>query len=50
MTDRITHVCTCEDLPAIRVAATAEPSTELLDRAHAGWERFVRTFEGASDD
>ncbi|MDA5285862.1 hypothetical protein [Streptomyces sp. Isolate_45] len=27
-----------------------EPSAELLHRALVGWERFLRTFEGRSDD
>ncbi|MGE7391822.1 hypothetical protein ACQKM2_40785 [Streptomyces sp. NPDC004126] len=55
MTDRITHSCVCEVLmtahaPAERVAATLAPSTDLLDRALAGWERFLSTFEAASDE
>ncbi|MGE7385950.1 hypothetical protein ACQKM2_10800 [Streptomyces sp. NPDC004126] len=33
-----------------RVATTVTPSTELLDRALAGWERFLSTFEKVSDE
>ncbi|UQX02373.1 hypothetical protein [Streptomyces sp. RerS4] len=36
--------------PLARVATIGEPSTNLLDRAHAGWERFLETFEGPSDE
>ncbi|MCX5378801.1 hypothetical protein [Streptomyces sp. NBC_00091] len=57
MTDRITHSCICEmlgietaNVPVERVAARFEPSTGLLDRAQAGWERFLDTFEGASNE
>ncbi|MEU8776067.1 hypothetical protein [Streptomyces sp. NPDC048606] len=55
MTDRITHSCVCEvprtaEVPFKRAAAASEPSTELLDRAQVGWERFLSTFEAASDD
>ncbi|MEU9032096.1 hypothetical protein AB0D46_32250 [Streptomyces sp. NPDC048383] len=32
------------------VPALTEPSTELLDRAPAGWERFLDTFEGVPDE
>ncbi|MCX5376037.1 hypothetical protein [Streptomyces sp. NBC_00091] len=32
------------------VAATITPSADLLDRALAGWERFLSTFEAASDE
>lgn len=39
-----------EESPSTRVAAAVEPSTELLDRALAGWERFLDTFEGESDE
>lgn len=27
-----------------------EPSQELLDRARAGWERFLETFEELPDE
>ncbi|MFD4245648.1 hypothetical protein ACFWP3_29255 [Streptomyces sp. NPDC058525] len=55
MTDRIAHSCVCEapetaDVPVKRVAAMAEPSTGLLDRAQAGWERFLSTFEAVCHD
>ncbi|MFF5706003.1 hypothetical protein ACFY7H_26515 [Streptomyces sp. NPDC012794] len=36
--------------PSVRAVAAIEPSSELLDRALAGWERFVSSFEGASDE
>lgn len=32
------------------VAAAVEPSSDLLDRALVGWERFLDTFEKASDE
>ncbi|GLX17864.1 MULTISPECIES: hypothetical protein [Streptomyces] len=38
------------DQPLTRARAIGEPSAELLDRAHAGWERFLVTFEGAPDE
>ena len=38
------------DTDAKDVAALVEPSTELLDRALAGWERFLDTFEGVPDE
>lgn len=55
MTDRITCSCVCEvlktvDVPVKRVSAVSEPSTDLLDRAQAGWERFLNTFEEVSDE
>ncbi|GHB46120.1 hypothetical protein GCM10010347_14670 [Streptomyces cirratus] len=37
-----------EPLPGVR--AMVEPGTELLDRALAGWQRFLTTFEGASGE
>ncbi|MEU8776180.1 hypothetical protein [Streptomyces sp. NPDC048606] len=33
-----------------RVAGAVYPSAELLDRALAGWDRFLATFEGAPDE
>jgi hypothetical protein len=39
-----------EDAPSARVAAVVEPSADLLDRALVGWECFLSTFEGASDE
>lgn len=55
VTDRITPSCVCEALetthvPVERVTAAFEPGTDLLDRALAGWERFLSTFEGAPDE
>lgn len=38
------------DKPLPRVRAIEQPSVELLDRALAGWERFLATFEGVSDE
>ncbi|MGE7389325.1 hypothetical protein ACQKM2_28020 [Streptomyces sp. NPDC004126] len=32
------------------VAAVITPSADLLDRALAGWERFLDTFEAESDE
>ncbi|MEU9039868.1 hypothetical protein AB0D45_33870 [Streptomyces sp. NPDC048352] len=32
------------------VAETIAPSTDLLDRAQAGCERFLSTFEAACDE
>ncbi|WP_185899737.1 hypothetical protein [Streptomyces sp. WAC07061] len=32
------------------VAVTIAPSADLLDRALAGWERFLSTFEAVSDE
>ncbi|MFF4430728.1 hypothetical protein ACFYZ4_16355 [Streptomyces sp. NPDC001513] len=39
-----------EDIPSERVAAVVEPSADLLDRALVGWERFLDTLQGASDE
>ncbi|MCX5194940.1 hypothetical protein OOK31_13680 [Streptomyces sp. NBC_00249] len=36
--------------PSSRVAAAVEPSADLLDRALAGWERFLDTFEEVPDE
>lgn len=33
-----------------RAKALDKPSQCLLDRARVGWERFLDTFEGASDE
>lgn len=32
------------------VAAAIEPSPELLDRALVGWEQFLNTFGGPTDE
>ncbi|MGE7389231.1 hypothetical protein ACQKM2_27545 [Streptomyces sp. NPDC004126] len=45
-----THDQTAQDEPWPRPEADTGPSQELLDRALAGWERFLNTFEGASDE
>ncbi|MEU7603742.1 hypothetical protein AB0B78_18700 [Streptomyces sp. NPDC040724] len=39
-----------EDIHSVKVAALVEPSAELLDRALVGWERFLGTLQGASDE
>ncbi|MEU9159408.1 hypothetical protein AB0D29_03855 [Streptomyces sp. NPDC048424] len=39
-----------EDIPWMRAAAIGEPSADLLDRALVGWERFLDTLQGASDE
>ncbi|MFD7835972.1 hypothetical protein [Streptomyces sp. NPDC059761] len=33
-----------------RAQALDNPTQELLDRAWVGWERFLDTFEAASDE
>lgn len=33
-----------------RAATTVELSTDLLDRARTGWDRFLDSFEGAADE
>ncbi|WP_330296003.1 hypothetical protein [Streptomyces sp. NBC_00503] len=38
------------DTPSAGVTAAVEPSTDLLDRALTGWERFLDTFEGGPDE
>ncbi|MFH8887280.1 MULTISPECIES: hypothetical protein [unclassified Streptomyces] len=38
------------DIETENIAASIEPSAELLDRALVGWERFLDTFEGALDE
>ncbi|MCX5196812.1 hypothetical protein OOK31_23445 [Streptomyces sp. NBC_00249] len=38
------------DTLSVRAVAAIEPSSELLDRALAGWERFLGTFETTSDE
>ncbi|MEU3311793.1 hypothetical protein ABZ743_03900 [Streptomyces sp. NPDC006662] len=47
---QIFHPDDTGDAPWPRPVAQAEPSKELLNRAHAGWERFLDTFEEASDE
>ncbi|MEU9376655.1 hypothetical protein AB0D94_23190 [Streptomyces sp. NPDC048255] len=39
-----------EDVSSVRVAAIGEPSADLLDRALVGWERFLSTLQGVSDE
>ncbi|MEW1635868.1 hypothetical protein AB0469_17535 [Streptomyces sp. NPDC093801] len=36
--------------PSVRAKAIHGPSIELLDRALAGWERFLDTFEEVPDE
>ncbi len=38
------------DTSLVRVVAVVEPGSDLLDRAQAGWEHFLSTFEGAPDE
>ncbi|MEV6575509.1 hypothetical protein [Streptomyces sp. NPDC051577] len=38
------------DAEESRATAKVEPSADLLDRARDGWERFLDTFEAASDE
>ncbi|WP_405978978.1 hypothetical protein [Streptomyces sp. NBC_00158] len=38
------------DNPWSRAQKTSNLSAELLDRALVGWERFLGTFEAASDE
>lgn len=38
------------DEPSTRVTAIDTPGTDLLTRAHAGWQRFLDTFQGAPDE
>ncbi len=39
-----------DDTSSSTAVAAIEPSSELLTRAQAGWERFLATFKGASDE
>ncbi|MBT2478392.1 hypothetical protein [Streptomyces sp. ISL-94] len=39
-----------DDTSSLGVVAVVEPSSDLLDRAQVGWERFLDTFEGAPDE
>ncbi|GAA0276030.1 hypothetical protein GCM10010302_12060 [Streptomyces polychromogenes] len=52
MTSHITHSGThkapsfaISDEPSTRVTVIDTPGTDLLDRAHAGWQRFLETLE-----
>lgn len=36
--------------PSARATGVRDPTPELLDRALAGWERFLDSLEGASDE
>lgn len=36
--------------PRPEASPSPSPSQELLDRAQVGWERFLGTFEAASDE
>ncbi|WP_157880441.1 hypothetical protein [Streptomyces katrae] len=40
-----THAPETPDAPLTRVTVIDTPNTDLLDRAQAGWERFLDTFE-----
>ncbi|MBP2038905.1 hypothetical protein J2Z77_004718 [Streptomyces avidinii] len=39
-----------DDALSARVAGIGEPSSDLLDRALVGWERFVATLRGVTDE
>ncbi|MFF4366093.1 hypothetical protein [Streptomyces sp. NPDC001594] len=39
------HAPEASDAPVTRVTVIDTPGTDLLDRAHAGWQRFLGTFE-----
>ncbi|EFL14712.1 predicted protein [Streptomyces sp. C] len=39
-----------DDTGSLRAAGAIEPSADLLTRAQAGWERFLISFEAASDE
>lgn len=39
--------CPCLQHPSVLKSGT-EPSQELVDRALAGWQRFLETFEGGT--
>ncbi|MFI1284687.1 MULTISPECIES: hypothetical protein [unclassified Streptomyces] len=47
---RSVSIVDTEDVPSVRVTARGEPSADLLDRALAGWERFLGTLQEASDE
>ncbi|MER7463892.1 hypothetical protein [Streptomyces sp. NPDC097981] len=38
------------DTSQARAKALSHPTQQLLDRARVGWERFLDSFEGASDE
>ncbi|MEV0412079.1 hypothetical protein AB0I68_15085 [Streptomyces sp. NPDC050448] len=44
------HERAAQDDPWPEPEARTGPSQELLDRARVGWERFLDTFEAASDE
>lgn len=37
------------DDPSVRESFLVEPSADLLDRAHVGWERFLDSCSEATD-
>ncbi|MFI7354598.1 hypothetical protein ACIBTP_11695 [Streptomyces avidinii] len=39
-----------DDVPSVRVAGIGEPSSDLLDRALVGWELFLATLRGVTDE
>lgn len=50
VTDQRTSVAECTRQPAAPMSINAHgASLDLLDRALVGWERFLGSFEGASD-
>ncbi|MFF4579308.1 hypothetical protein ACFY15_13015 [Streptomyces sp. NPDC001373] len=45
-----THAPATSDAPVTRVTVIDTTGTDLLDRARTGWQRFLDTFEGDSDE
>ncbi|MFJ7588283.1 hypothetical protein ACIQZO_13045 [Streptomyces sp. NPDC097617] len=39
-----------DDAPLVGAAGIGEPSSDLLDRALVGWERFLATLHGETDE
>lgn len=39
-----------DDAPLVRASGIGEPSSDLLDRALVGWERFLATLRGVTDE
>ncbi|MFD7789298.1 hypothetical protein ACFV4Q_40435 [Streptomyces nojiriensis] len=46
---RVIFFISKEDGPSVRTAVIGEPSSDLLDRALVGWERFLDTY-GVADE
>ncbi|MFJ6051925.1 hypothetical protein [Streptomyces sp. NPDC092307] len=39
-----------DDAPLVRAAGIGEPSSDLLERALVGWERFLVTLREVADE